>query len=95
MKKPCISALLVLLLSLVCTNALAGSDFVIVAAEGDGATVYTSSSGSKKAGILYNGFSEHIALEPTNGRYECWLTSDYTVWIDVKKAEALLPCSRW
>ena len=48
----CILALLAGMTVLPVQTACAGSNEVIVATDGDGAPVYTSSSGSKKAGIL-------------------------------------------
>ena len=67
-------------------TASAGYNEVIVATDGDGATVYTSSSGSKKAGILFNGYQNELPLNPTKGRYDCSLTKDYTVWLNLEKA---------
>ena len=67
-------------------TAFAGYNEVIVATDGNGATVYTSASGNKKAGTLYNGYRQELSLESENGRYDCILTKDYTVWINQEKA---------
>ena len=67
-------------------SALAGWNDVTVCTDGDGAPVYASSGASKKAGIMYNGYYSGIGLDEVNGRYDLWLTSDYTVWIDSVKA---------
>ncbi len=79
-------------LLLLTVSASAGYMELDVATEGKGATVYTSDSGSGKAGILYNGFrTTNLELEDVNGRYECYLTSDYSVWVNVDKAMSLWP----
>ena len=67
-------------------SALAGWNDVTVCTDGDGAPVYAASGASKKAGIMYNGYYSGIGLDEVNGRYDLWLTSDYTVWIDSEKA---------
>ena len=81
-------------------TASAGYNEVHVATEGKGTTVYTSASGSGKAGILYNGFYSLLDLDEVNGRYECYLTNSYSVWVNRDKAESLYreddenaPCS--
>lgn len=71
--------------------AQAGWNPLDVAADGIGIAVYTSSSGGKQAGILYNGYSSDLSLEPENGLYSCGLTSDYTVWLNQTKAEKNQP----
>ncbi|MBR4538324.1 MAG: hypothetical protein IKO52_05695 [Clostridia bacterium] len=71
--------------------AQAGWNPLTVAADGKGIAVYTSSSGGKQAGILYNGFNSGLDLEPTNGLYGCGLTAEYTVWLNQRKAEKNLP----
>ena len=79
-------------LLLLTVSASAGYMELDVATEGKGATLYTSASGSGKAGILYNGFrTTNLDLEDVNGRYECYLTSDYSVWVNVDKAMSLWP----
>ena len=75
-------------------TAFAGYNEVIVATDGDGITVYSSSSGSKKAGILYNGYKEEISLDSKNGMYDCTLTREYTVWINQEKAMNREPSER-
>ena len=87
----CIFALLLSAQILPVRTAHAGYNEVIVATDGDGAAVYTGSSGSKKAGILYNGYRSEISLEPTKGRYSCSLTKDFTVWINPEKASDRKP----
>ncbi|MBQ6288202.1 MAG: SH3 domain-containing protein [Clostridia bacterium] len=72
-------------------TASAGWNDFRVSTEGKGITVYSSSSGSSKAGILYNGYGNGLSLESTNGRYECDLTLDYSVWVNQEKAESLIP----
>ena len=79
------------MLALAIGSATAGYNDVTVCTDGDGAAVYTSSSGSKKAGILYNGYSTEISLNDVNGRYDCILTADYSVWVNKEKAEKKLP----
>ena len=69
--------------------ARAGWNPLTVAADGKGIAVYTSSSGGKQAGILYNGFNSGLDLEPTNGLYGCGLTAEYTVWLNQRKAAFL------
>ena len=44
-----------------------------------------------KAGILYNGFEEELSLDATDGRYECVLTRDYSVWINKADAASAEP----
>ncbi len=78
-------------LLLLTVSASAGYNDVYVTTEGKGATVYTSSSGSGKAGILYNGYHTGLDLEDVNGRYECDLTLEYSVWVNKEKAESLIP----
>ena len=79
-------------LLLLTVSASAGYMELDVATEGKGATVYTSDSGSGKAGILYNGYyTDWIDLEEINGRYECALTRSYSVWVNVDKAMSLWP----
>ena len=73
-----ISGLLVLLAG----TALAGDNPLRVCTDGDGAAVYAASTGSKKAGILYNGYGAHLSLDDENGRYELMLTGDYSVYVD-------------
>ena len=60
-------------------TASAGWNDFTVSTEGKGIAVYSSSSGSTKVGILYNGYHNGLSLEETNGRYECDLTLDYSV----------------
>jgi SH3-like domain-containing protein len=90
----CAWALLSGLFMLPAVPAFAGYNEVIVATDGNGVTVYTGSSGSKKAGILYNGFKSEISLEPTNGRYDCFLSTDCTVWLNLEKATNRDPSAR-
>lgn len=91
MKKSIIAVIICSLMLLCCSNSFAGSYPLTVAANDKGITVYASSSGSTKAGMLYNGFQSDLSVSPTNGRYSCRLTNDYTVWMDDKKAMAALP----
>ena len=83
--------LLAALLLALAVPAQAGWNPLDVAADGKGIAVYTSSSGSKQAGILYNGYSDGLSLEDTDGLYSCNLTSDYTVWLNQSKAEKNQP----
>lgn len=76
-------------------SAHAGYNEVRVNADGKGIAVYTTSSGKKQAGILYNGFVSGISLDDENGLYSCQLTRDTTVWLDQKKAHAAWPESHW
>jgi SH3-like domain-containing protein len=71
--------------------AHAGYNDMTVATDGTGVTVYAASSGSGKAGILYNGYYSDLSLEPEHGRYSCMLTLDYTVWVNTDKAENRRP----
>jgi len=71
--------------------AHAGWNWMTVATDGDGIPVYTSSSGSRKAGILYNGYNADLSLEDKNGLYSCRLTRDLTVWLDQDKAMKYYP----
>ena len=87
----CACALLAGVFVLPAVTAFAGRNEVVVVTDGDGVTVYTSSSGSKKAGILYNGYKTEIPLEPKNNRYDCILTEDYTVWLNYEKATSREP----
>lgn len=89
-KRLTILALLTALL-LPCLPARAGWNPLDVATDGKGIVVYASSSGGKQAGILYNGYSDSLSLEDTNGLYSCGLTMDYTVWLDQDKAEKNQP----
>lgn len=82
----CAFALLLGMQILPVPAAFAGYNDMTVAADGTGATVYAASSGSKKAGILYNGYYTELALEAENGRFSCMLTRDYTVWVNEEKA---------
>jgi len=72
-------------------TASAGWNDFTVSTEGKGIAVYSSSSGSTKVGILYNGYHNGLSLEETNGRYECDLTVDYSVWVNQERAESLKP----
>ena len=72
-------------------TASAGWNGFTVSTEGKGIAVYSSSSGSTKVGILYNGYHNGLSLEETNGRYECDLTLNYSVWVNQEKAESLIP----
>ena len=83
--------LLAALLLALAAPAQAGWNPLDVAADGQGIAVYTSSSGGKQAGILYNGYSDDLSLEDTNGLYSCDLTSEYTVWLNQSKAEKNQP----
>ena len=58
----CAWALLAGMFVLPAVPAFAGYNEVIVATDGNGVTVYTGSSGSKKAGILYNGYQSEIPV---------------------------------
>ena len=76
-------------------TASAGSNPLHVAVKkGNGISVYTASSGSTKAGILYNGYDNELSLDQTNGRNECYLTGNYSVWIDLKKSSQI-PEPEW
>ena len=76
-------------------TASAGSNPLHVAVKkGNGIFVYTSASGSAKAGILYNGYDNELSLEKTKGRFECLLTDQYSVWVDLKKTP-LIPEPEW
>lgn len=77
--------ILLLLMSLAAT-ALAGANGMTVATNGRGIEVYATSGGRKAVGLLYNGYSVSLGLEETNGRYDCWLTHDLTVWVDQDEA---------
>ena len=70
-------------------TASAGYNEMTVWTDGKGVTAYAASTGSKKAGILYNGFKNELSLESKHGRNSCSLTSDFTVWVDQAKAESL------
>lgn len=87
----CAFALLIGMQVLTARTALAGYNEVIVCTDGKGAAAYAASSGSKKAGILYNGFWEEISLDDDNERNSCMLTGDYTVWLNVDKATNRAP----
>ena len=82
----CVFLLSLSVFILLAGSALAGSNPLTVATDGSGIAVYSDSSGSKKVGILYNGFTDELDLEPTNGRYSCYLTKDFTVWLNQEKA---------
>ena len=82
-------ALLVLLM--MAGTAHAGYNELIVATAGEGTPVYASATGQRQVGTLYNGYSQEIGLEETNGRYACWLTRDTTVWVHQERAHRLLP----
>ena len=79
------------LLVLCAGTALAGYNSVTVCTDGDGYAVYAASTGSKKAGILYNGYGAGLPLDDENGRYRDELTKDYAVYIDIEEAESKLP----
>ena len=79
------------LLVMMTGSALAGWNEVTICTDGDGATVYTASAGSRKAGILYNGYYTGLPLDDENGRYSCMLTEDYTVYINQEKAGNRMP----
>lgn len=90
-KKRGMILLLALALLAFSAPAQAGWNPLDVATDGVGIAVYTSSSGGKQAGVLYNGYSNDLDLEPTNGLYSCNLTSEYTVWLNQDKAEKNQP----
>ena len=79
------------LLVLFAGSALAGYNSVTVCTDGDGYAAYAASTGSKKAGLLYNGYSSGLPLDDENGRYRDELTKDYAVYIDIEEAESKLP----
>lgn len=83
--------LMMAVLLLPAVPAGAGWNPVDVAADGKGIAVYTTSSGGKQAGILYNGYSDDLSLQDTNGLYSCTLTTDYTVWLNQSMAEKNQP----
>lgn len=91
MKKRGLMLLLTMALLAFSAPAQAGWNPLDVAADGKGIAVYTSSSGGKQAGILYNGYSDDLSLEDTDGLYSCDLTSEYTVWLNQDKAEKNQP----
>ena len=92
-KRLMILAVMTVLLLAPVLSAQAGQNRMDVAAEGKGIAVYTSSSGGTRAGLLYNGFSEDLSLEATNGLYSCMLTVDFTVWLDMAEAQKNQPDS--
>ena len=67
-------------------TAFAGYNELVVATDGVGTPVYSSSSGGKKIGILYNGYRNELSMEPVGDRYDCFLTQDFTVWLNLEKA---------
>ena len=85
----CAFALLLGTLILSAPAAFAGYNEMTVATDGTGVTVYAASTGSGKAGILYNGYNSELSLESEHGRFSCILTQDYTVWVNTEKAESL------
>ena len=86
------ACLLLTTLLMLTVSASAGDVRLDVATEGKGVTVYTSATGSGKAGILYNGYYKGlIGWEEINGRNECMLTRSYSVWVNVDKAFSLWP----
>ena len=91
MKRWIVLLLVSVLMLSACPSGFAGWNPLDVAADGKGIAVYTSSSGGKQAGILYNGYSDSLSLEDTNGLYSCNLTTEYTVWLDQSKAEKKQP----
>ncbi len=91
MKKILVCLILALLLTALAAVALAGSNPLVVAAEGEGVPVYATSGGRRSVGVLYNGYTNELSLNDTNGRYSCYLTEDTTVWLNAAKAEKLLP----
>lgn len=91
MKKIVPLLLLTALLLMPAAIARAGWNPLDVAADGKGVAVYTSSAGTRQAGVLYNGYSDELSLEATDGLYSCDLTTDYTVWLNQRKAEKNQP----
>ena len=91
MKKLIIFCLLTLLAIGLASVASAGEYWMIVATDGEGIAVYGSSGGGRQVGTLYNGYQNDLSLEPTNGRYSCWLTKDTVVWLNNEKAMKRLP----
>ncbi len=92
MRKALVCLLAALLLAGLTGFALAGENHLVVATDGEGIPVYTSAVGGRRAGVLYNGFDTYsIGLEETNGRYECRLTKETTVWVNQAKAQDLQP----
>lgn len=91
MKKQWFFLILTVLLLSALSPAQAGWNPLDVAADGKGIAVYPSSGGGKQAGVLYNGYSDSLSLEDTNGLYSCNLTTEYTVWLNQSKAEKNQP----
>ena len=91
MQRFCIGLMLLLIVLAAGSSAQAGTNDVFVATGGEGAPVYASATSQRQVGTLYNGFSADIGLDEVNGRYDCALTKDTTVWINQRKAESLLP----
>lgn len=79
--------LLMVLMAIMARPARAGYNELNVNTGGKGAVVYAESTGTKQAGMLYNGYVTSLSLEDENGRYSCWLTRDVTVWVDQEKAQ--------
>lgn len=75
-----------LLLLFHCCAAWAGANPVTVATGEGSVRVYTSSSGKKAAGVLYDGFGADCSLTAKNGLYSCALTNEYTVWLNAAQA---------
>ena len=86
MKKLALLFILCLLAIGLVSVAIAGSNEMIVATDGEGIAVYESATSGHQVGTLYNGFRSQLSLTDTNGRFSCWLTQDTTVWLNEEKA---------
>ena len=84
MKKRLMSlAVLTVLLLAPVLSAQAGLELT-VSGSGKGICAYTKSG--KQTGILYNGYSSYLS-EDSNGVYRCTLTSEYSVWVEMRIPE--------
>lgn len=91
MRRIRIGLIILMVLLFAAGSAYAGSNWVIVATDGEGTPVYASATSKRQIGTLYNGFSSGIDLDDTNGLYGCRLTTDTKVWLNQEKAQKYLP----
>ena len=90
MKKRLLCALMIVCLLLPC-GGLAGYNPLTVWTDGRGVAAYSSASGAKKAGLLYNGFLGDLDLKGENGYYGCFLTAYYKVYVHQNRAMKNFP----
>ena len=78
--------ILVVITVLLLTPVLSARAGLELTVSGSGKGIYAYTKTGKQAGILYNGYSSYLS-EDSNGMYRCTLTSEYSVWVEMRIPE--------